>query len=159
MNWAGVVAAPESPFWLQSYCKSPLDGTGQCQIDLYQIILGTRNLAFSNGQGNFLNRNLPYSPECGLGAECQGCFIQTDLSLCKRWAPGTLDMWLLGWCFLYAWEHAEELTAVISLGRLLSTSLCFSSPITFKDRNDTFCIHLLREFQLGGYGQFCICGS
>lgn len=76
-----MVAAPESPFWLQSYCKSPLDGTGQCQIDLYQIILGTRNLAFSNGQGNFLNRNLPYSPECGLGAECQGCFIQTSLSV------------------------------------------------------------------------------
>lgn len=127
LNRAGPGSGIPVPI-LFSYSNGPLDGTGLCQIDLFQIILRTRIWELARARETFQIGVFPTAPLLewqGERVKCHGCSIQE--ALCSRAWPEAHGMsWGSADISSTLGSTQKSLTTVIGSDRLLSTSSGYS---------------------------------
>ena len=123
LNWAGP-GAGIPVLILFSYSNGPSDGTGLCEIDLFQIVLRTRIWELAGTRETFQIDIFPTAPLFeweGKRVKCHGCSIQEGL--CSRdWPQGHWVSCASADISSTLGSMQKSLTAVISSDRLPSTS-------------------------------------
>lgn len=156
LNWAGP--GFQIPVLVMfSYSSGPLDVT-EVTKETFPNYPQDKNLWFSKGQVNFLNRHLSHSPSTGVGGwggEMPWLLHQRG-ALQQRLTPGILGVLCLSRYFLHAQDHVEEPVSSYQLWQIAAYKLgSFFRPryfihIALKDLYH-FYIDVVREFQLGRY--------